>query len=86
VEPSGSGVCYAPYGCFTTAPPFDLSLVPLPQPPWEIGTRILLYRKSSNEYEILSDTSVEVLEKSRFNPRIPTKIVIHGFAAADCKC
>ncbi|EDO39069.1 predicted protein, partial [Nematostella vectensis] len=79
-------VCYSSYGCFTDDPPFDRTLVPLPQSPRDIGTRLLLYTQASpDKYEVLSDADTATIEKSSFLPHRTTRFIVHGYAGLDCE-
>jgi len=76
-------VCYDHYGCFSTETPWTSLLRPqqvLPNPPYEVGTRFLLFtRNNPNEdFELVPDNKV-ILGFSPFQKEKPTIILIHGF-------
>lgn len=77
-------VCYPHLGCFSNGPPFfhpihrPISLVP--EPPEVIMPRFMLYTpKNRNRPDYLSVGDTTALEKSFFNPRSMTRILIHGY-------
>ncbi|CAF1294254.1 unnamed protein product [Rotaria sordida] len=80
---SGRGlknVCYDEYGCFTSGPPFGLTLqrpiALLPDPPEVIDTRFLLYtRQSKGKAQAISrHTTLGTWDRTK-----ATKILVHGF-------
>lgn len=75
-----SKVCYDGYGCFSNAPPFTSSRRPLsllPQSPGKIGTKFHLYTRANKlNQDVVTPAN---LAASRFQPKKPTKIIIHGF-------
>jgi len=78
-----SEVCYDVYGCFSSSSPWtslQRPLVALPKPPYEVGTRFILYTRQNlhEEYELLVDKE-PVLIFSPFDAKRPTVFLIHGF-------
>lgn len=74
----GKEICYDTLGCFTNEYPFGGTLQRpfafLPEAPAKMGIKFLLYtRESSQDGERMNVTSI------KFNPRLPTKILVHGF-------
>ncbi|CAF1415739.1 unnamed protein product [Rotaria sordida] len=73
-------VCYDDYGCFTSGPPFGLTLhrpiALLPDPPEVIDTRFLLYTryKKDKGQAISRHTTLGTWDRTK-----ATKILVHGF-------
>jgi pancreatic triacylglycerol lipase len=76
-------VCYETYGCFNTDAPWTSALRPLsalPNPPYEVQTRFVLYTRGSDEggYDLMVGKDV-LLELSPFDPSRKSVFIIHGF-------
>lgn len=73
-------VCYDNYGCFTNDYPFGNSsqrpISLLPQRPEVINTKFYLY---NHEAKVTADLLVLNNMTSKFNPNLPTKLIVHGF-------
>ncbi|CAF4198821.1 unnamed protein product, partial [Rotaria sordida] len=73
-------VCYDDYGCFTSGPPFGLTLhrpiALLPDPPEVIDTRFLLYTRQFKDkgQAISRHTTLGTWDRTK-----ATKILVHGF-------
>ena len=75
-------VCYDSVGCFNNLPPFDNAQEALPLSPERIGTKFLLYTSKdpdSNETFFINHVNETLLDESGYDPKLPTKFVIHGF-------
>ncbi|CAL8102122.1 unnamed protein product [Orchesella dallaii] len=76
-------VCYDKYGCFSTDAPWTSLIRPLsslPKPPYEVGTRFLLFTRGfeSEGYELMPDKDA-ILQFSDFDATRKTYFLIHGF-------
>lgn len=76
-------VCYDHYGCFSTESPWTSLLRPhatLPDPPYEVGTRFLLFTRTTlnEDFELVPDNDV-ILGFSPYQKDKPTIFLIHGF-------
>lgn len=76
-------VCYDHYGCFGTESPWTSLLRPvsaLPNAPYEVGTRFLLYTRSNRveDVELMPDNEF-ILNFSPYDGSKKTIVLIHGF-------
>ena len=63
--------------------PFDNAANHLPTTPEVLRTEFILYNEETlddSKEHLLSYTDMSILESSKFNPALPLKIIIHGFA------
>ncbi|KAK3743241.1 hypothetical protein QZH41_005614 [Actinostola sp. cb2023] len=75
-----TAVCYGRYGCFTNNSPFNRPLIPLPQPPNEMGmTYYLVTRADPSGQTIINDHDVTKLQASSYDGSKRTVIIIHGW-------
>ncbi|XP_041358259.1 pancreatic lipase-related protein 2-like [Gigantopelta aegis] len=76
-------VCYDYIGCFDNFPPFDNANLDLPKSPEYIGTRFLLFtrlNRNNSDFQLLNYTIEDSVSSSHFNPKVPTKFILHGFS------
>lgn len=74
-----SSVCYDELGCFDKEGTFK-HLKQLPEPPETVNTQFLLYtRKNRLTPQILDYKKPETVLESNINPKVPLKIITHGF-------
>lgn len=76
-----SKVCYGKYGCFSSDPPFDKSLILLPSDPDSIGTKFILHTKTNahSNLEILNTDNNTSIVNSTFDPLLKVKFIVHGY-------
>ncbi|RMX39950.1 hypothetical protein pdam_00021265 [Pocillopora damicornis] len=76
-----SKVCYGKYGCFSSHPPFDKSLILLPSDPDSIGTKFILHTKTNaqSNLEILNTDNNTSIVNSTFDPLLKVKFIVHGY-------
>ena len=73
-------ICYRYVGCFDNFPPFDNANLFLPQSPETCGTQFFLFtRQNPNTSVALDYKDPTPLQRSQFDPKKPTKFIIHGF-------
>ncbi|CAH1243020.1 PNLIP [Branchiostoma lanceolatum] len=80
----GVNVCYDELGCFTTDPPWSLTLErpisSLPRPPEEIQVQFLLRtRNTPSSGQFIRPGDLAALAASDFMGTRPTKFITHGF-------
>ncbi|XP_043240458.1 pancreatic lipase-related protein 2-like [Amphibalanus amphitrite] len=71
-------VCYEDVGCFTTDYPWSDAKRPmpnLPEPPANVGTRLLLHTRNAGEKEVFYNSD----DLGDFDPSRKTVIMTHGF-------
>ncbi|XP_054163851.1 pancreatic lipase-related protein 2-like [Oppia nitens] len=81
-----NNVCYDDLGCFSNDGPYQSSsLRPIscvPQSPQLIGTQFLFYsRDNPNDPQIIDALNTKSYKNIDFDPKLNTKIVIHGYKA-----
>ncbi|KAK3775712.1 hypothetical protein RRG08_006023 [Elysia crispata] len=76
---SALSICYGNLGCFTDDPPYTNTLGVLPGSPAEVGTRFFLYTRASPYPEQLDYNFPANVNRSSFDPELPTKVIIHGY-------
>ena len=77
---SGDEVCYVPYGCFNSDPPFQRSFVKLPKSPQVVGTKFMLYTQAqSANPDIITDGDPASVRTSTFDGKKSTFFVVHGY-------
>ena len=78
---TASKVCYGKYGCFSSDPPFDKSLILLPSNPDSIGTKFILHTKTNaqSNLEILNTDNNTSIVNSTFDPLLKVKFIVHGY-------
>ncbi|XP_046330810.2 pancreatic lipase-related protein 2-like [Haliotis rufescens] len=75
-------VCYPVVGCFSNSPPFNNTVFVLPVTPEALGSGFWLYTRESignDDYDELNYTDLSSVTASKFEPKKPTKIIVHGF-------
>lgn len=76
----GDEVCYVPYGCFNSDPPFQRSFVKLPKSPQVVGTKFMLYTQAqSANPDIITDGDPASVRTSTFDGKKSTFFVVHGY-------
>ena len=72
-------VCYDGYGCFSNAPPYDVSFALLPRDPVTLNTTYLWNTREENIYQFNAPFEYHLKRFEKIEKKKKTFIVAHGF-------